>query len=607
MVPLAVLLASASGCGEEQIGFDAFVPIESPAEVEDEPSLDPTSDEPGVEAIPEEPVLPTPGAAQDESDVVSDDPRTQVLAQAVLGWLERDCGGCHSGDMSLGGVDYITDLPQLIEVGEIVPGSSATSPLVARLKDGSMPPPGTRERPTQGEIALIAQLIDEMAATPPPACEALVFVGSDALYAAMVADLSTQSAVDRPFTRYLGVTYSSNAGVCGAALQRQRLALFKLINSVSTTPAISVPRAIDADQLIYRIDLRDYGWNRPIDVEDDGVLDFDDGWAAIVDAAGPYGMEFAGAQADALKTATRANVPFLPVNAFVQAAAAGDVYYALIGARANIYDTLVRLGIDFDVSLVDGDLSRAAFEMAGTNRAEGIVTRLEQGLLEDRSYWALEIETDRFNSSSIFDDPLNDYFGQQFIFNLPNGLQAYYVTNDNGDRLAEIALGCVDTCDPLPENLHSAGCHACHGNGIVPVRDVIRDYVSSTRRQFDNDSFAEIQKQYLPESEFTELINQDSALHVVATEAAGVPRGTPDPISRVFFQFREAELTLARAAAELGVTVEQLVEQSASLDPRLGALGSGTLSIWRDDFTSAYAGALCVLHGASQNRPAHCN
>jgi hypothetical protein len=555
---------------------------------------------------PNEPAPPRAGTAQDESDVVSNDPRTQVLAQAVLGWLERDCGECHSGDMTLGGVDYVLDLSRMIEVGEIVPGSSATSPLVARLKDGSMPPAGTRERPTEGEIALIAQFIDELAATPAAACEALPFVGTDALYAAMLADISTQSVGDRPFVRYVGVTYSSNAGVCGAALQRQRQALFKLINSVSTQPAISVPQAIDADQLIYRIDIRDYGWNRPMDLEDDGVLDFDDGWAAIVDGAGPYAVEFEGAQADALKARARANVPFLPANAFVQAATAGDVYYALIGSRANIFDTVTRLGIDFEGSFFDGGLSRAGFEMAGTNRAEGVVTRLGQGVLENRSYWALQIETDRFNSSSVFDDPLNDYFGQQFIFNLPNGLQAYYVANYNGDRLGEIALGCVGACDTPPENVNSAGCHGCHGNGIVPVRDVIRDYVTSNRPFFDNESFAAIQKHYLPESEFTELINQDSELHVAATEAAGVPRGTPDPISRVFFQFQEAELTLARAAAELGVTAEQLLEQSASLDPRLRPLGSGTVSLWRDDFTSAYAGALCALHGGSQNRPAHC-
>src|SRR6185436_7263521 len=98
--------------------------------------------------------------------------------------------------------------------------------------------------------------------------------------------------------------------------------------------------------LLYRIDIRDYGWARAIDLDDDGDTDQADGWAALLAGTAPYAVELVGPEASALTSETGAPVAFLPVGAFVQAASTGDLYRALLGVRANIYDTEVDLGLD---------------------------------------------------------------------------------------------------------------------------------------------------------------------------------------------------------------------------------------------------------------------
>src|SRR5690606_15958463 len=150
----------------------------------------------------------------------------------------------------------------------------------------TMPPADQRPQltPTPSQIELVGQFIDELVlpGSAPP-CSPLPLRDVDSQIRLLRDDIAARDERQQPFTRYLTVSYSSNAGDCGRTLERQRLALFKGINSVSTSTTIARPVAIDAEQTIYRIDIRDYDWDRPIDLEDNDVsdpanIDFADGW-----------------------------------------------------------------------------------------------------------------------------------------------------------------------------------------------------------------------------------------------------------------------------------------------------------------------------------------
>jgi hypothetical protein len=98
----------------------------------------------------------------------------------------------------------------------------------------------------------------------------------------------------------------------------------------------------------------------------------------------------------------------------------------------------------------------------------------------------------------------------------------------------------------------------------------------------------------------------DSETHVAAVEQAGVPRREPDPLSRVFFQFERRQLWVGAAAAELGVTIEQLLESLPRLPPAFGALATPRGRIDRAALTSAFSAALCTLRSGERNHPLGC-
>lgn len=513
------------------------------------------------------------------------------LAQGVVRMLQSNCGDCHGGDREADVLGDPTDLAAQIARGNVVPGSAAQSPLVlGMLDDSSHPRP--RQRPSRGELTLLTRFIDQLPAAPPAECTTLPFQSTDALYAALLADVSSAPPEDRPFLRYAGLTYASNAGWCGAALERQRAALFKLVNSVSTTPDVVVPRALDEHGLSYRLDLRDYGWNRAIVRAEQGSEPHADGWAAIVAHAGSYSLELQGSEADELKRETGALVPYLPAHALLHAAA-GEAYYQLLGVPDSIYEAEAVLGIDLQQQLLDGLVQHAGFT---GRRADSLVRRVEQSA-PGRYYWLIDTQNNT-GSESIFEDPFGSGYPVDALFHLPNGLFAYHL--EDGYRSSNSAL---DAHSPGRE---VASCHACHHTGILPVMDMVRNYVEQNVILFDRDTVALVEKSYPLPSELDALILSDNQLHASASERAGVSGSGPDPLSHVYYQFELDPLSLSRVAAELGVTPDQLQAQLPELDPRLRALDEPGGSVSRGILAESYAQSSCILHAAARNRPVSC-
>ncbi len=579
--------------------------LDSPAQgdevVSAEDPAGPASGDPGNGSPTADPLADDPGIM----DLMADPQFQTDQAQQVLGVLDANCSGCHSASVALGGVADILDFQRLIDGGKLVMGKKEDSAIFTRMKIGTMPPASSQQRPTAGDVALVGDFIDGLVDPNAEECAPLDFMTEDEKYALLLRDILAQDAEDRPFIRYLGATYSSNAGDCGSDLQRQRYALFKMINSVSLNSRIVRPQPIDSDELIYRIDIRDYRWDRPIDLEDDGVVDFDDAWLATIDQVAEYAVEFAGDEADEVKQQTQTAVPFLSINAWVQDATTGDLYYALIDGRQNIKATEADLGIDEEESVEEGTLWRAGFKTSGVSKQDRNLTRQEIGNYQG-SYWLSQDFADVASESS-FADPLGFAFnGGEAIYNLPNGMQAYYATNDDGDRAVEVPVNIV--IDPAQNNgvvTNAASCHSCHNSGMIPFKDTVRQYVESNPLAFDAETYEGVMEQFPQQPDFDRVVEEDSERHLAAVERAGVPRGTADPVSRVFLQFQLGGVDARTAAGELGVSLEVFLENLERLDPVLSPLAIGG-QVERTQFTAVFVDSYCIMQSSSQNRPANC-
>lgn len=388
----------------------------------------------------------------------------------------------------------------------------------------------------------------------PGAC--VVSLTADDVYAQVASDLRSRDADDAVFTRYLSLADRANAEGCGAALDADRAALSKLVNSLSIDASITTPEPVDADETLYRIDLRDYAWDSSVELS--GVL-FADGWEAII-ASSPYAVPFIGDDAADAAADAGTSVPVLFGDAFVAAASRAPLYYALLGLPSDIDDFLAD---DLDVD-VDDPTASARFAGVAPNRA-GLEFLAERFELQVRTGYVWQIsEVGRRRGARG---------ERELVFTLPNGLLGHVVADANGSvkGVSDVVL------DPSEEDQRAKIAHSymrehAQGVGAIP-----------------------------PEAGLDAILARDRALVAAALERAGLDiNDSPEPVSSTFVEF-SADVDLATAAGELLVSAEDLRGSLALLDPALGGLDGG--SVTRGAFEQSYVDSLCILSVVLENQP----
>lgn len=558
----------------------------------------------GCSASPDDdPVDPSPDAPGSSEAPTSELELARAAAENVL---RANCGQCHGPQLTAAGaragMNYIDDIDELVNQGKLVPLDAEASPVVSRMFDGSMPPLGNNgPRPNERDIELVAEFINNPLFWPEyraaESCEGQLLTFDD-LYADVQRDVRDHDGDEREFLRYVTLANRYNAGACADTLDRERFAIVKLVNMLSIRAAIRQPVAIDEEQLTYRIDLRDYDWDREIDV--DGAQ-FRDGWEAII-AESPYAVPFVGDQADDLREDTLTDVPVMNADALLDVAGLGNLYYALIGVDVNqsLADFISNdLGIDVEDNLADGDVVRAGTTRSAISREDRVVERHEIGGRQGAYWQSFDFAADQAGEN-IFVDPFGfNQGGTQAIFSLPNGLLAFLIADDNDDIVPETNL-LLDTFQDDFVVRTSVSCSNCHAQGYNMVVDEVRPFVLANRRRFQRDDFESVTEVYLDPADFAQVIEDDSANYQVALERAGLPTTGSDPVAGTYVRFN-LDVDLATAAGELGVTPDELRRDLNLLDPRLRVLRD--VAIEREDFSDTFEESLCIMQVGARNGP----
>jgi mono/diheme cytochrome c family protein len=547
-----------------------------------------------------EPRPPRPGAAEPA-------PSEAELARAAAeNVLRANCGQCHGPALTpaaaRAGMNYIDDIDALVDNGKIIPLDSARSAVVRRMREGSMPPLGSGgPRPSERDIDAVAEFIDNPVFwpeyRPAPSCQdqRLTF---DELYRQVLVDLRREERDDRAFLRYVTLTNRYNAGVCADALDRERFALGKLVNMLSTRARVVVPQPIDRDRLIYRVDLRDYDWDRDVVVEGES---FRDGWEAII-AASPYAVPFVGDQADDLRADTLTNVPLINADALLDAAAVGELYYALIGVDVNEpLSAFIRdqLGIDVEENLADGQVVRAGTSRSQISRQDRVLERHEIELRRGVYWQSFDFEAGAANDS-IFTNPFGfNQGGTEAIFTLLNGMLGFIIADRDDAIVAESNI-LLDTFQDDFTARTSVSCSSCHAQGFNPVVDEVGPFVRANRIQFRRDELEAVEEIYPGATAFARIIEQDSLGFVDTLRRANLPTTGADPVGATYVRFN-ADVDLATAAGDLGVTPDELRRELNLLDPSLAVLRD--IGVDRDVFHAVFEESLCILQSVSNNQP----
>ncbi len=549
-------------------------------------------------------------------------PSAPPNATAVQDFLTKYCAKCHGPGASSGGLQDITNLERLITDGRVVPNKPEDSLIIQRLTDPSNPMPPLSEvvRPSKEEIGLIDEWIKGGALTGEDACDNQVIpfdVPNEAfngMIATMRNDILELEDEDRPFTRYLTLTHLHNAGLCQRDLDLYRDGLAKAVNSLSQEPRLVRPFAVDVDKTIYRIDLRDYGWDQNQNFPENNG----DVWEAVVEA-NPFAVRFKGLASDVLREQAGTDVPFQTADSFIQLATGGvldgvDPDLDFYDRIASIPSTLTELQAavtgqaDPQAEIDEGRVFRVIVEDSGVSQWNRAYDRFGGATIGEYLYISHDF-SGADGDANLFDNPVDfTPAGGEIIFTLPNGLQGYMLADGKGDVLREAPVAIVTDPGQRDQVVRvGISCMGCHNNGIISKRDEFYDFYNATNNKnlFSQDEHERIQKLFGAPEEALRQQNLDGARFKLALTALGINIDNPEPIINTSWQF-EAGLSLTRVAAELGTDEENLGFDLKRLQDRVDKafgrlVNGGELS--RDGFAISYKEALCLLLKNSKEEP----
>jgi mono/diheme cytochrome c family protein len=516
------------------------------------------------------------------------------LARRAHSILRTHCHACHGRDgKNEGGVNYVTDLKSLVARRKIVPREPAKSRLYRRIIDADdpMPPESEKVRPSREDIAALKRWIEAGAPDVESPLPQRAFISEDEIIQAIDDDLQKISERQRRFMRFITITHLYNAGLSDEQLQTYRHGLSKLLNSLSWARQIVVPQPIDAAKTVLRIDLRHYQWSA-------------ERWSALL-AAYPYGVIYAAPRAKAVYQATGGELPYVRGDWFVFAASQPPLYHELLQLPDTDADLERVPRVETATNIRQEQVARAGFNSSGVSRNNRLIERHESPY---GAYWKSYDFAGNAGRKNLFAHPLGpgnddasfEHDGGELIFNLPNGLQGYLLTDARGKRLDRGPTAIVsDERQPDRAVVNGVSCMSCHAKGMISKTDQVREHVLKNSNAFDKETLETVRAIYPPKEAFDRLLKQDADRFARAVEKTGAHLSKTEPIAALALRFTQ-ELDLPLAAAEAGLTVADFLKglaRSADLARQLGPLRTEGGTIQRDVFVAAFPQIVRQLHG----------
>ncbi len=526
----------------------------------------------------------------------------QNIAQEAYTIFEQACLICH-GENGSYRESLIIDHNALLENEKIIPGDPDGSVFYQRLieTDAAKRMPLGQPPLDPAAVETIRQWI---AAGAPDwrdiSRPQIDFITAEAMLETIENHVNSLTLSDRSFTRYFTLTHLYNAGETAETLNAYRRALSKLINSLSWGGKVVKPQPIDTEKTIYYIDLRDYEW----DVRNVA-------WTQI-EQAYPYKMTFDAPtqthlreKLTSLQQEMKCEVPSVHVDWFLATASLPPLYHNILA----LPETDRELEASLDVFVAENILNapgkrvwRAGFNDSGVSRHNRVV---ERHISRDGAYWKSYDFAGSADSQNIFTHPLDfTHDGGEIIFNLPNGLQAYYLVDGDGVRLDVAPTDIVSNpavSDPAVRN--GLSCIGCHTEGMKTFEDEVRAVVDQAINPPYNKTRA--LELYVEQEVMDDLVAEDTQRYRAALEAAGGVFGGMEPIQR-FHETFQGTLSAAHAAAAVGLetgTFLEKVSKNTTLQNLLGALALENGAIKRDAWTSAFHDVIDALNSPDSDLP----
>lgn len=352
----------------------------------------------------------------------------------------------------------------------------------------------------------------------------------------VAADLEKVPERDQEFVRYFSfdnlVSQTDKQG-----LDAKKIALSKLINSLSWNAKIAKLEPIGKENSLLRTDIRDLNWETS--KWDTVLLDY------------PYGFIDNTEAGTTIRDSTFCECAVVRGDWFIAAASRPPLYHDLLEVPTKISELEQRLQVDSAANIRNGRVRRVGIKTSSVASADRIIEKHDSAF---GSYW---ITYDFVKDKDLFKTPLKlkeifnfQHQTQQIIFTLPNGLLGFAQSDAPGQRMNKSVSEIVTDKKMLDHAaLTGVSCFDCHSRGLIPASDEVRQHFATHEdaetREAVNDIYVEANEDIFkePNSRYQQVI-ADHGL------SSALIKGEP---IRVTAEDYAREVSLQLAAAEFGV------------------------------------------------------
>lgn len=515
--------------------------------------------------------------------------------------LNRHCQNCHNPGKRPS-PDIRSSLPQMVKSGDA--REMMERILLPDDDDNAMPPldpdDPLQRRLSSEEIDVLRRWFASGEEKYEPR--------EPVLYSQMVHEIYQdvmKNESSAPYLRYLTLANLYNAADANdvpihsdVELETYRVAISKLMNSLSMHGNISVPEAVDEKRTIYRIDLRKYAWSS-------------DDWERVIGYY-PHGMMGVDARKESIiANYTGTRMAYVRADWFTFAASQPPLYDDILDYLLGIYSAddhglqqrlEQRLGVDRVGNIRRGEAVRAGFLRSGVSDHNRLIERHES---EYGGYW-VSYDFKRVGGGPRQDlrkapmGPPEAYIasteercflhdGGEMIYALPNGMQGYLLATADGTRLDRAPSDIVrDSNRPDGTIINGISCIKCHNKGMkgaikVPypdgmmkwdekkmgepdprspagMTDEIGPFVEGSRI-LGGTEFGLFQDLYADKEELRRLVMLDYERFNEANEkATGGFQSVFEPVSALYDAYYMEPVNARVLAAEFGMDYDEMMK-----------------------------------------------
>lgn len=597
---------------------------------------------PGGTPAPGTPVPPPPPptgedtdidipSQEDEEELDCEDDVTEV-AEAAEEVLGQRCSACHGPDSDkYGGFGSATNALELVADGWVLPGDPDASPIFVQIDAGNMPTASGGGPLESEEREVIEKWIDCGA---PDWAEGAIpgedgvrgFIPAEALYEAALDDAEdleeqddSQNVDDAVNARYLSLVHLYNAGVSTEQIELFSTGLNKLVWSLSTEDEGTSITPVDlngfsfddggdevdaelvvadnlGDKLLFRVDMKEFGWDAAV-----GEVDKWEEMVKLYPLAINFAEEFDAAED--LQNETKARIPIVNGDWFLGNASQPPLYFDMLDTPDTIDGFLQQFGgIN---SLEEAVLDNA--DCAGMDAQESLVSNFNRvscrfDAQEGYCYASFDFAS-QAEEQDIFAFPdtfFNNEDGGEAFCALPNGQQTYLVYAAAGNRLDRAPIAVVSDYTPGSggEVITGLSCFNCHSAGVIERNDQLLPFVEEFENEFEDAQVAFVEDLFPSNDDWADIYADDVGQFTGSLEdmAPVVAVAGTEPIYSAYRNYDDTVL-FDRVAGELSLPNEVLefqIESDGEVNQQIGVLlTSGKID--RQSFEDDARDVICTL------------